>query len=511
MKTILEIVGDRRRAKECELVMKIPKKMLDSIVSVSITIMILLSFGVCLSGCPQEAIPIMAGVWCVSPTGNATYGTNWSTAFGSIQKAINAAAIAGGGEVWVAAGTYTETVILKQNVSIYGGFSGIENTRDARDWEGNVTVIDGKGRLRCITGANGAVVDGFIIRNGHAESGGGMYNYYASPVVSNCTFHGNEVTGGDNLYGEWVNGFGAGMYNVNSSPIVVDCIFSENGPGNGGYMMGGGMFNRNSSPTVTRCTFVENTASPWWGGGMANSNGSNPTIEDCIFDGNQAPTDSGGGMANLFSSFPSVNSCVFSGNTAGNRGGGIYNASSSSTVINSCSFLGNLAPIGAGVCNYDGSSASTATNCLFVNNMATDGGGVYDKCASVFLNCTFAANAATSAVASQGFGGAIFGNNRMTVTNCILWKDMANHYPEIYSSPVVTYSCVQGGYAGTGNIADNPLFLDMENGDCRLGADSPCIDTGIFREAHNEDILGVERPQGSGYDMGAYEYAESNR
>jgi len=100
-----------------------------------------------------------------------------------------------------------------------------------------------------------------------------------------------------------------------------------------------------------------------------------------------------------------------------------------------------------------------------------------------------------------------------TVTNSILWGNTAPTGAEIYTdsgAPVVAYSCVQGGYAGTGNISDDPLFVDGTDGgdgwDLQLQEGSPCIDAGTSTGAPGVDILGVSRPQGGGVDMGAYEF-----
>ena len=42
----------------------------------------------------------------------------------------------------------------------------------------------------------------------------------------------------------------------------------------------------------------------------------------------------------------------------------------------------------------------------------------------------------------------------------------------------VTYSCVEGGHEGDGNIDAAPLFVDAPSANLRLSAGSPCIDAG---------------------------------
>ncbi len=57
-------------------------------------------------------------------------------------------------------------------------------------------------------------------------------------------------------------------------------------------------------------------------------------------------------------------------------------------------------------------------------------------------------------------GGSIISNTSdLTISNCIFW----NHAPEeLYNcNPQITYSCVQGGYEGLGNIDVNPLVYEM--------------------------------------------------
>ena len=101
-----------------------------------------------------------------------------------------------------------------------------------------------------------------------------------------------------------------------------------------------------------------------------------------------------------------------------------------------------------------------------------------------------------------------------TVTNCILWGDSPDELYNSSSTSSVTYSDIQGGYAGTGSINSDPMFLDPdgpdnisgnEDDDLHLTERSPCIDTGTSSGAPDTDLEGNIRPQGTGYDMGAYE------
>ena len=88
------------------------------------------------------------------------------------------------------------------------------------------------------------------------------------------------------------------------------------------------------------------------------------------------------------------------------------------------------------------------------------------------------------------------------MTNTIIW----NNTPEsIYLLPEteehipnIIYSDIEDGFEGDGNIHEDPLFTDPENGDFTLMEDSPCIDAGTI-------IEGMEYC-GDAPDMGAFEY-----
>lgn len=75
---------------------------------------------------------------------------------------------------------------------------------------------------------------------------------------------------------------------------------------------------------------------------------------------------------------------------------------------------------------------------------------------------------------------------------------------------MVTYSDIQGGYSGTGNISGDPLLgsLGIYGGSTQvfpLLPGSAAIDAGNDVTCASTDQRGVGRPQGSHCDMGAFE------
>jgi hypothetical protein len=65
-----------------------------------------------------------------------------------------------------------------------------------------------------------------------------------------------------------------------------------------------------------------------------------------------------------------------------------------------------------------------------------------------------------------------------------------------------TYSDVQGGWSGTGNITVDPMFVDTANGDFYLLPGSPCIDTG--------DPASPPDPDSTRADMGALYFDQTS-
>lgn len=112
-------------------------------------------------------------------------------------------------------------------------------------------------------------------------------------------------------------------------------------------------------------------------------------------------------------------------------------------------------PAGAILCR---NSSPTIANCLIVGNRGagTDGAAVYcQKGAPSFVNCTIADNDC----GEQGAGLYITDSNAVVV-NSIIWNnEPAAMLAKGTALPSLSYSDIQGGWPGLGNIDEDPLFV----------------------------------------------------
>jgi predicted outer membrane repeat protein len=142
------------------------------------------------------------------------------------------------------------------------------------------------------------------------------------------------------------------------------------------------------------------------------------------------------------------------------------------------------------------------------------GGAVYSEGGSLSIaNCTFSANQADA----QG-GALAVGSGTAQVINSILWGNKRGADPSEIDDPngvvLVTYSDIQGGHTGDGNLDSDPQFVDSAGGNFSLKSTSPCIDHGTPSGTGlvGKDLGGKTRVidgKGNGsavVDMGAFEY-----
>lgn len=461
-----------------------------------------------------------ADVWYVDIENNSGTedGTSWATAFTTIQAGLDAAGASD--EVWVTAGTYTSAsdpiVTMATDVDLYGGFDGSETIRNDRDWESNVTIVDGEDARRCIWGADGADVDGFTITRGASSGGSGVRALEASFAISNCIFSDNE-SGSSNL--------GGAVRVDNASVYFVDCVFVNNGAGLGGAV-GVRSAGAGDTSVFENCIFTENYTTQS-GGGAINTTNASAIFESCTFSYNESKDGVGAVEAYVSSLHPDasnlpetimIDNCTFVGNTNLDRtpGGALVLGSMISTIRN-CEFIDNStndSAFGGGTLAIYGGQ-TTISNCVLRNNHEIGGGWTAASALLVdesfsfnnnalveIVNCTILGNETDS-------GGLILSEAEsvVNISNSIIWNNSPNSIIQNDTSNVsIDYSIVEGGFPGTGNINIDPQFVDAANGNLHLRYNSPAIDTGTSSGAPTTDIDGVSRPQRDGIDMGAYEF-----
>jgi len=398
-------------------------------------------------------------------------GSSWAFAYRNLQDAI--AEVLHGDEIRVGYAGYGEPEPNARNISLYETILSGDLYANDVSVNSPVDLLNEPSRednsYYVVTGSSNSVLDGFTITGGTSA---GMFNEYGTSLISNCMFRENSA-----------GTRGGGIYNYRSNPSLTNCTFTQNSAKDGG-----GIYNYQSYPDLTECTFIENSAE--YGGGGIYNDESYPTLTNCTFIGNLAHY--GGGMYHNESG-PALTNCTFTRNSGYNYGGGMYNTDESNPILNNCIFNGNLAnDYGGGVSNNDSSPA--LTNCTFTGNLAPNGSAV--ACNS----------------RQQRQGGTI------SLINCILWDGGNEIWNNDRSIFIVSYSNVQGGWSGEGNIDADPLFIDpqgpdnvpgTEDDDLRLAPTSPCIDSGDpnYVPGPNEtDLDGNRRIIRGRIDMGAYEF-----
>ncbi|MCH8824887.1 MAG: hypothetical protein IH984_15430 [Planctomycetes bacterium] len=391
----------------------------------------------------------------------------------------------GGGVNSFMSDTVLNSVIFEENIiKIYGG--GVYNVA------GNISLND------CIFNANVGVVNEW-------SRGAGLATEYSNAIIQNCTFTNNKLVIEIGEYPAYA--FGGAIFNLGHALVkedlfLINCTFTGNEVGNDDadpddFMgLGGAIANVSGAPTIIACTFTANKAN-FSGGAIYNQTPFDPTFNDCDFVGNSALHNGGGAVFSYGPNSGQFIDCRFTQNIAASGGATLETYLSAPHYIN-CEFLDNqsTANDGGAVACWDRAKPNF-TNCIFIGNSSNSNGGAvastYWESNPTLTNCTIANN-----VALGSGGGVYIGPNGIgsfidvsaTINNAILWnnqdQDGTNESSQIFISDespeftaTINYSTVQGltgKLGGIGNIADNPLFVDPDDDNFFLSADSPAID-----------------------------------
>jgi hypothetical protein len=352
---------------------------------------------------------------------------------------------------------------------------------------------------------------------GNGDTGGAILNS-GTLTLRNCTLSNNAAgDGGDGDFFD-ANGPGGGGGAITSSGtlLLINSTLSNNksgGPGSGGYASGlsgagdGGAIYNTGTLTVSATRFSNNTtqsatgsAYPGSGSGGAIYNVGALTVATSTFDGNTTANDgtnngtgNGGAVFNDSTQSVSIRNSTFSANTTGTSnankgnglGGGLYSGGSGALTLTDNTFTGNTA------------------------GAPGTGGGVFlnDNPVTLSRNLIAGNIAPTAAGRELGVGG----QTTLTTDNYNLFG--FNNDAGISG---FTPSGTDITPAGALNTILN-ITLANNGGPTQthaLVANSPALDaiptTDASCDGSTTDQRGVQRPQGTGCDIGAFELGGSS-
>ncbi|MBO4645196.1 MAG: T9SS type A sorting domain-containing protein [Bacteroidales bacterium] len=468
------------------------------------------------------------GILYVKPNASSTAWAG-QTAYTNLQDAIDAAEA--GDQIWVAEGTYVPTSVipnttsnarcrsflLKDGVSLFGGFAGTESSIDERmgdEWDfDHITILSGD------------------VNNTPADNTDNAYHVVYGKNTTNVQLDGFTITGGyANYMGYTDHQNGGGIY-LGSNSLITNCFIV----GNVALANGGGAYIPYSS-TISYSLLQNNTVTAANSGGGAvylEGGTMNTDIEGCWFEGNTCTATTsvsaakryGGGAISSGSNCHFIY-CYFFSNSCTNPGGVAYVSASNSFEYSL--FYFNQATQGGGVYGYNAASL-LLSNCLFAHNAATSAGACVFNTGSAnrAVNCTFVNNDAPNASAISG------GTGGFTLFNSIVAHNGSDPAQQVTADIVCKYTAGEGFLpAGDGNLnvsLSEIAFFDpcttilgipsseddmetAQEADYTLSGLSICKDAGntgtMFLSGYQfpaEDLAGAPRINGGLIDLGCFE------
>ncbi|RKZ44638.1 MAG: hypothetical protein DRR00_27845, partial [Candidatus Parabeggiatoa sp. nov. 3] len=313
--------------------------------------------------------------------------------------------------------------------------------------------------------ADGSVaIEGLSFQNGHSSNYGGAIHGNGKVGITNGVFTNNSASSD--------YGGGGAVYNAGN---ITNSIFLNNLAEEGGAV--------SSSSNITYSTFTNNSALDY-GGAVFNSG----NLTHNTFTNNSASENGGAiyGSGNITNS-------TFTNNSARSQGGAVSGGRSN---ITNSTFSNNSAENGGAVFQ-----SGNVANCTFTKNSASENGGaiwVSDYYSTIITNSTFTKNSG-GAIYKRGHergrctvvnstivnnnGGGFYGDG--TILNTIFAQNKVGVNAtditptgDLHVDYTLVNNISGGVDLGTHIIMGEPRFVDADNGNFQLLADSPAVNVG---------------------------------
>jgi len=319
--------------------------------------------------------------------------------------------------------------------------------------------------------------------------------------------YGNEMVSNRLISKLGVESYGGAVSVYNTGFVIKHNLFSNNFCENQSSMVLGSALHIdrvNDSSILENNTFHTNDADANTAcfGTVSLQNSSKMLIRSNTISANSLPAGYGGAVfLHNVTDTDLINNCVKNNEAYGI--GGIYIEQASVNMHNNV-ITGNraLKSYAGGIYvnasyGYPGKASSPLEKIRGTQNTDNAQNSLF-KSAENTIRVKLINNSITNNTA-QTSGGGLSANGALEITNCIFWGNNAASEEQLdleSDESLVTYNNIEGGYAGSGNIAQNPVFISEEN--CYLDPQlSPCVDAGHFLNLYNDP----EDPQNPGFAL----------
>jgi hypothetical protein len=255
----------------------------------------------------------------------------------------------------------------------------------------------------------------------------------------------------------------------------------------------------------------------------------NQKIVHLVSSGNRENTFISGNGTNRLLTINNDTTCLqvikgisFINGSALSNSGYVTAVQSGKVIFEDCVFSNSGGNTGNTLFRGSGQNTTTFKNCIVRNNNAENYAGLgYATIVGCLIYSNSGWNNSSPVVTSRLVNSVVYGNGggagnpwttggatNSTVVNSIIWAN--GGAGQVYSCPSVTYSIIQGGYSGVGNLSLNPLFVNPSSADFSLQSTSPAINAGNS-DLNNDGFSYLfdtqdQDPDGTRMDIGALYY-----